>query len=199
MKHFTFNKETNSSTDFYWFNQAFSRDELDKIYHDLEFVPFERATVIGESESEGGIRRSNIKWIPYHDPHWSWLYEKLMSLAAIANKEMWGFDLHTAPEAIQYTEYDSNELGHYGWHMDIGPGEPSLRKVSITVQLSEADEYEGGDLQIWMGGDMDEAATGARGAGNVIIFPSYMPHRVSPVTKGIRRSFVLWLGGEHYK
>ena len=202
MKTFTFEQPKNNPTNFYWFQSAFSREELDKIYNELQDVPFQRASVIRESGDDAGsdpIRRSNIKWIPYDDPKWSWLYLKLMDLAEIANNEMWGFDLETAPEMIQYTEYDATELGHYGWHQDIGPGNPSLRKISITVQLSEADEYENGDLEIWQGGELEEAAIGPRGAGNVIIFPSYMPHRVSPVTRGIRRSFVLWLGGSHYK
>ena len=100
---------------------------------------------------------------------------------------------------IQYTEYDAAELGHYDWHQDIGPGQASARKVSLTVQLSGANEYEGGELQIWNGGDLADAESTPRGAGNVVIFPSYMPHRVSPVTRGIRRSFVLWVGGGHYK
>jgi PKHD-type hydroxylase len=73
----------------------------------------------------------------------------------------------------------------------------SLRKVSITVQLSDPSEYEGGDLDIWQGGK--EYITAPRGKGTVVIFPSYMMHRVSPVTVGTRRSFVLWLGGEHYR
>jgi PKHD-type hydroxylase len=195
-KEYAFTKKTDTNpTTFYWFNRAFSYEELNKIYNDLNNVPFERAAVINDN---GKVRRSNIKWIPKTE-QWDWLYFKLMELAQIANDECWQFDLHTAPEMIQYTEYDAEELGHYDWHQDIGPGVPSLRKVSITVQLSEADEYEGGDLHIWLGGDMSNSDIGPRGAGNVVIFPSYMPHRVAPVTKGIRRSFVLWLGGEHYK
>ena len=72
-----------------------------------------------------------------------------------------------------------------------------MRKVSITVQLSDTDDYEGGNLEIWSGGDNVKIAP--RGRGNVVIFPSYMMHRVTPVTKGTRKSFVLWVGGEHYR
>ena len=71
------------------------------------------------------------------------------------------------------------------------------RKISVTVQLSGPDEYEGGDLQIWSGGQYP--MTAPRGRGNVVIFPSFMMHRVTPVTSGTRKSFVLWLGGGHYK
>ena len=79
----------------------------------------------------------------------------------------------------------------------IGPGALSTRKVSITVQLSGSDEYEGGELEYWKGGQDIQKAP--RGKGVVFIFPSYMMHRVTPVTKGVRRSFVLWVGGGHYK
>ena len=82
-------------------------------------------------------------------------------------------------------------------HFPVKRGSSSKRKVSITVQLSEPDEYEGGDLEMWQGGS--SVCTAARGAGVVFIFPSYMMHRVTKVTKGTRRSFVLWVGGQHYK
>jgi PKHD-type hydroxylase len=80
--------------------------------------------------------------------------------------------------------------------MDCGPGELSTRKVSVTVQLSDSDEYEGGDLEFMRGSTAEQAP---RGKGVVVIFPSYMLHRVTPITKGIRKSFVIWLGGSHYR
>jgi len=102
------------------------------------------------------------------------------------------------PEQIQYTEYYGTNKGHYDWHMDLGSqGFMKFRKISVTVQLSDSNEYEGGDLQIWTGGQYP--MTAPRGKGNVVIFPSFMMHRVTPVTSGTRKSFVLWLGGEHYK
>ena len=135
---------------------------------------------------------------------WGWLYEKLIGLAHEANDETWNFDLVAAPEAIQYTEYYASEDGHYDWHQDIGVGElPSRRKVSITLQLSADDEYVGGELQLTGGGDgkgnIIESTTLPRGKGVGVLFPSYMMHRVSKVTKGVRRSLVLWVGGAHYR
>ena len=198
MKLYAFEKEHNDSMNYYWFENGFDRQELDTIYRMVETLPFEHAEILGTNDD---IRNSRVKWIP-QEPEWDWLYLKLMDMAKTANNELWQFEMHTAPEMIQYTEYLANENGKYDWHQDIGPGLPSLRKVSITVQLSEADEYEGGDLKIWMGGDLSDEmnlVTAPRGAGHVVVFPSYMPHCVTPVTKGIRRSFVIWLGGEHYK
>jgi PKHD-type hydroxylase len=75
----------------------------------------------------------------------------------------------------------------------------SKRKVSITVQLSDPSEYEGGDLQYFRGGNPDNADTVFKKKGYVFLFPSYMMHRVTPVTQGVRKSLVLWVGGEHYR
>jgi PKHD-type hydroxylase len=76
----------------------------------------------------------------------------------------------------------------------------SKRRISITVQLSDPEEYEGGTLQMFRGGNIEGPYIEAeKNAGCVFIFPSYMMHRVTPVTKGTRKSFVLWLGGGHYR
>ena len=83
-----------------------------------------------------------------------------------------------------------------GWHIDIGPGSINHRKISCTIQLSDPDEYEGGDLEIWTGGDFK---TIERKQGCAILFPSFLMHRVTPITKGTRRSIVLWMGGDSYK
>jgi PKHD-type hydroxylase len=192
-----YNQPYNDCQNYYWFNEGFSKEELNRIYEGVSNLPFKKAIIIGESEetTSSEIRSSSIKWIPKTN-EWLWVYKKLMDLSTEANK-IWGFDLISADEEIQYTEYYDKNEGHYDWHQDIGPGSPSHRKVSITVQLSDSDEYEGGDLQIWSGGQNIQNA--ARGAGVVVIFPSYMMHRVTKVTKGTRRSFVLWVGGSHYK
>ena len=190
-----FKQEENDPQNYYWYQKGFSKEELDKIYKDLENVPFKKATTLS-GESDKTVRSSRVKWIP-RDKNWNWLYSKLMEMAVTANDANWKFDLVSAEELIQYTEYLAEDEGHYTWHQDIGPGMASLRKVSITVQLSEASEYDGGNLEIWRGGN--NVVTTEKNAGVVMIFPSYMMHRVSKVTKGKRRSFVLWVGGQHYK
>ena len=197
MKVYTYDSPRNQATDFYYFDKGFSEEELDKISKMTNRLPFHGATTAaGEIDS----RKSKLKWIP-QDEEWEWLYEKLMYFAKLANEEMWNFDLTSAPESIQYTEYHGTDQGEYGWHQDIGPNELSARKISITVQLSDDNEYEGGELLFWMGGNSLENnnITAPRGKGTVVLFPSYVVHAVKPVTKGIRKSFVLWLGGGHYK
>jgi PKHD-type hydroxylase len=191
-------KEDVNLQNYYWYKEGFTKEELNKIYEGVAKLPFNDATVFGSDNFEvlKEIRSSSVKWIPKNE-EWMWLYEKLMGYASTANNEVWKFNLISAQELIQYTEYYDTAEGHYDWHQDIGPGIGSQRKVSITVQLSEADEYEGGDLEMWSGGN--HVAVAERGAGVVFIFPSYMMHRVTKVTKGTRRSFVLWVGGDHYR
>jgi len=184
---------------YYFFKAGFSQEELDAIYKGVAQIPFRTAsTGLDEDNTPSDIRISSIKWIPKTND-WGWLYGRLFQMAKEANDALWHFDLITAIDDVQYTEYYAENGGHYSWHQDIGPGVLSKRKVSITVQLSDSDEYEGGDLELFVGGEVDNAIKAPRGKGVVFIFPSFMMHRVTPVTKGTRRSFVLWVGGSHYK
>ena len=130
--------------DWYIINDVFNNEEYKKLFYNLENIPFQKGAQGSDIDQyKDSHRRSNIKWIPKKGP-WSWLYKKLSGIAQIANKECWNFDLHSIVESIQYTEYSSQDKGHYGWHLDIGNGPPSLRKISITIQLSSPEEYEGG-------------------------------------------------------
>ena len=197
----------NDPENYHYFNNAFSKEEIKKIISDCDSLPdVNRATTEdGEQKSEDGglARTSMIKWIPETEK-WHWLYDKLLDLAIKANKEKWRFDLVSSLELIQYTEYHASECGQYDWHQDVGEGDlQSKRKVSITVQLSDDDEYEGGEFMILKGGSgtgkLENFYTCPRNKGNVIIFPSYKVHRVAPVTKGVRKSLVLWIGGSHFR
>ena len=187
---------TANQTNYYWFQEGFTPEELARIEElttELDFVKGQ--TESGDTDPQ--MRNSQIKWVPF-SPETKWIYDKLGDYAWEANKEMFQFDIDYMPENIQYTEYYGSDEGGYEWQMDIGSTDNmNLRKISITVQLSDSDEYEGGDLQLWMGGT--QPYTAPRGKGNVIVFPSFMLHRVTPVTKGTRKSFVIWLGGGHYK
>jgi len=177
---------------YYWYKNAFSSEKLEKLEKLIADLPFKDADTFGGKTE---MRRSKIKWL-YQTSDFDWLYDDMLKLASEANDKLWNFNLVSSLEAIQYTEYHSDDLGHYDWHQDIGPGNASKRKVSITIQLSDSEDYIGGDLQIWKGGN--DIQNCPRGAGVGVIFPSYMMHRVTEVTKGVRKSLVLWLGGQHY-
>ena len=193
---YNFDREATDPTNYYFFEEGFTQEELDKIAKGIESLEENKAQTVGGGKDD--VRSSKVRWIP-QDTNWWWLYEKLHDMAVEANNCLWKFDLTSLSEKIQYTEYHAEEGGHYTWHQDIGPGDMSVRKISITVQLSDPSEYEGGDLELWTAGSEEHATKAHKGAGSVFMFPSYMLHRVTPITKGTRRSFVLWLGGSHYR
>jgi PKHD-type hydroxylase len=184
---------------YYYFKAGFSNEELDKIYRDVAFLPFQEGKTGADSDgNDKKMRTSQIKWI-HPSQQWEWLYDKLMNMIIEANENLWHFNITSILDAIQYTEYHASENGHYGWHQDLGSGMLSTRKISVTVQLSDPSEYDGGDLEYFIGGDPENPIKVERNKGLVFIFPSFMMHRVTPVTRGVRRSFVLWIGGEHFK
>ena len=181
--------------DYYWFKDGFTPQELQTIEGMTQQIQFEDAvTGEGEQSRVSDYRKSRIKWCPQNQ-EWAWVYEKLHNMIVEANNKMWKFDLSTMYEQIQYTEYYGNNEGGYEWHMDCGIEIQNQRKISVTVQLSDSDEYEGGDLEFNIGRKL----TAQRGIGTAVIFPSFYLHRVTPVTSGIRKSFVLWVGGEPYR
>jgi len=186
-------KEDINQTNYYWFENGFTTQEIDTIVNGSLEYEFQKAIIMDEGNTDK-FRKSNIKWLPF-DSKWEWVIDKIMSQVTEANKTIWNFDLKSIIDNIQYTEYEGNG-GHYDWHLDIGPGSISHRKISITIQLSDPEEYVGGDLQIMTG---SEYTTVPRGKGTVVIFPSFLLHRVVPLTSGNRKSLVLWVGGGHYK
>jgi PKHD-type hydroxylase len=180
-------------TCYYWFETGFSSEEVNLIVKNAKNYESQKATIIGE-DKENTIRKSNIKWLPVND-EWNWVYNRVSNQIMEANKALWQFNLHTIIDNIQYTEYEGNG-GHYDWHLDIGPRSINHRKVSVVVQLSDPDDYVGGNLELHPGSNSFAIP---RGKGTVVVFPSFLLHRVTPLTSGLRRSLVLWAGGEPYK
>ena len=180
-------------TCYYWFETGFSSEEVNLIVKNAKNYESQKATIIGE-DKENTIRKSNIKWLPVND-EWNWVYDRVSNQIMEANKALWQFNLHTIIDNIQYTEYEGNG-GHYDWHLDIGPRSINHRKVSVVIQLSDPDDYVGGNLELHPGSNSFAVP---RGKGTVVVFPSFLLHRVTPLTSGLRRSLVLWAGGEPYK
>jgi len=118
-----------------------------------------------------------------------WVFEKLLAIVTAANKEFYQFDINQF-NAVQISKYEVGE--YYHDHLDIGPGVLGNRKLSLTLQLSDADSYEGGDLVL----DFSDF-TASREIGSVTIFPSFLKHGVRLITKGTRYSLVAWVSGEH--
>jgi PKHD-type hydroxylase len=156
-------------------------------------------------------RRSNIVWLDDQ-----WIYKEIAPIVRDANKKAgWNFDYDFA-ERIQFTKYESTMKGHYGWHCDSfkkpyeNKDDPMsygrIRKLSVTISLVDGSEYEGGNLEFdFKNNDPDndsntkKLCTEIRPKGSVVVFPSFVWHRVTPVTKGTRYSMVVWNLGYPYK
>ena len=179
-----------NQTNYYRFFKAVPEDVIDKLRENLDTKELSDAQ-IGDNGGEVNKtkRRSKVFWLPKTDEFLT-IYKTFHELIGKCNSEFYKFHLTEITEHIQYTVYNSDDQGYYDWHIDMGP-DKAHRKLSLVCQLSDPSEYEGGELQINTGHIMIPE----KDKGTVILFPSYLLHRVTPVTKGTRRSLVLWIEG----
>ena len=121
--------------------------------------------------------------------------ERLLDFIKFINKEYYKFDIdRTIDEEITLVEY--GEGNHINWHSDIGLGELSRRKLSCVIQLNNSEEYDEGNLQFF-NKSTDVEKMRKKGAG--IIFPSFLQHRVTEITKGQRNVLVCFMHGQPFK
>jgi PKHD-type hydroxylase len=137
-------------------------------------------------------RRSIIRWLTRNEQT-QFVYDRVAAAVTAANEQVFGFALTGFLHALQYTEYDKD--GKFDWHMDFGSGPMNCRKISVTVLLSASHEFEGGQFETLTYGQPKAAAIDL---GDAIIFPSYIVHRVTPISLGSRRSLVAWIYGPSY-
>ena len=182
---------------------AFPPDFCDRVIDEGERLPHDPTGSIGLGEDNRlnvEMRSTELGFIP-KQPMYRWLYEHIQNCANSGNLTHWNFRL-TDIEPLQYGVYKPGQ--HYGWHADQhpvpykdGPLKGLTRKLTISVQLSDGDEYEGGEFEFREPGrdDKVESVEGLRTRGSVVMFPSFVLHRVTPVTAGVRRSLVCWVVG----
>lgn len=177
-------------------SKAFTPEECKQIIEYANTLPREQGKVQSSQTVDGAIhekRKANLSWIePNADT--AWIYNRLTYLALELNKTFFNFDLYGFMENLQFTEYNEPG-GTYGFHTDKTYNNIP-RKLSLSLQLSDASEYEGGELQVHTFNDnecMDKTQ------GTLLAFPSYVVHRVKPVTKGTRYSLVGWITGKPFK
>jgi predicted 2-oxoglutarate/Fe(II)-dependent dioxygenase YbiX len=140
------------------------------------------------------IRRSQVVLLGDENKY-NWIYERLWAAAQECNRLFFCVDLAGVEANIQLARYDSTDRGFYDWHTDFAGLRP-LRKISISIQLSRPEDYEGGDLEL-LYSNQPQRLDRARGA--FIAFPSFMLHRVTPVTRGTRWSLVAWILGARWR
>ena len=123
--------------------------------------------------------------------------DRLIEIIRISNIDQFDFDLRAFAESPQVARYDASDNGHFAWHSDVGEGILARkRKLTLVLQLSEPDSYEGGDLEVMPSAQILSAN---RGQGCVSVFPSFTLHQVAPVQSGVCYSLTLWAHGPVFR
>lgn len=143
------------------------------------------------------IRITDVCWL-YPKPEVAHIWLKITDTIAEVNRQFYHFDLTGVYEPIQLATYTSDKKSHYSWHADTGVSTTAApRKLSMALLLNDPSEFEGGAFEIFnSAGDIEKLELKK---GRAWFFPSFVTHRVTPVTKGVRKSAVLWVGGPAFK
>lgn len=181
----------------YW-DDAFTDKELDDILAYCRKFDLERALTFEENNKldvNTDRRRSQIRFHTRNEDT-AWMFDRLNFIITAANEQFYNFNLN-GYESFQYTEYKSDDLGYYDWHMDmcLGHDEGNMietRKLSMSLCLN--DDFDGGEFLINNGSE-DEPLKVPTKKGRAILFPSWMIHSVTPVTRGMRSTLVVWVMG----
>ena len=150
------------------------------------------STVNNLITKEDTIRQSTISWIPFDKMQP--VYNDINDFIQRINRNHFGFENIQITEEAQVSSYSKGQF--YEWHTDTRTNmqeEPPVRKLSMTLLLNDPSEFEGGNLEI----ANNEFVPMKQG--HATIFASFLQHRVSPITRGVRKSLVMWFGGEPFK
>ena len=180
---------------FAYATNCFDQKEIDQI------IQIGKGRYGGKAELENGFSNSSIRncmisWIEADDESKD-VFVKLSEIVNTLNDRFYKYDL-TEMESLQYTEYSSETSDFYTSHSDDGYKFNLFRKLSVSVQLSNADEYNGGDL-VFYRNTLSEGTIAPKGKGTVIVFPSFVIHEVQKITAGSRKSLVTWVNGPRFK
>jgi predicted 2-oxoglutarate/Fe(II)-dependent dioxygenase YbiX len=170
----------------------FSDAEIERLI--AEHAPLIEEAKLGAGAKAAHVRRSQVVFLGIEDKY-RWLYERIGAAVAECNRRYFDVDIRGVEPNIQLARYDSSDRGFYDWHTDFAGYRP-LRKLSVSVQLSRSEDYEGGDLELMLTG---QPAAVSRAKGALIVFPSFTLHRVAPVTRGTRWSLVAWILGPRWR
>jgi len=175
----------------------FSAAELDRLEHHCDGLTLEQARVTGDGYSS--IRSTKVAWVHRDTEATETLYQKMEQIVLRLNTEHFRSEL-SGLTTLQHAVYSQSEAGYFDWHIDYGrdsndPGQEP-RKITLSLQLSDAESYDGCDLEIRAAHLIDVAP---RRRGTLVAFRANALHRVTPITRGIRKSLVAWAAGPEYR
>jgi len=173
---------------YYRWEEIIKAEECNAIINEFKDSDYTEGKVKNGSQD---ARCASIHWV---DPR-NLLNRAIQSFMLEANNKLFNYAMETS-EILQFGKYGVG--GKYDWHQDASmANEEKHRKLSTTVQLSNPEDYEGGDFQFFSGAQEPEDLK-IRKQGSVVVFDSRDWHRLTPVTKGIRYSLVLWSSGRRF-
>ena len=188
----SWNFELDNTNLYAFWNNAFSKEECQSIIN----IAKDKGLIEGKTKGyTKDVRESQVSWL-YPIDDMDWVFRRVTDITLNLNERFFKFDLFGLNEGFQFTNYEAPS-GKYGKHVDRGMNMP-VRKLSISIQLTDPEEYEGGELKLYDGDDK-EAQVMDKTQGTLIIFPSYVLHEVMPITKGTRNSLVTWITGKQFK
>jgi len=171
----------------------FTPEECDKVIALASNDYSHKASVGTDGQGSVALNVRNVnKYSIHYTEENAWIFDKIARAVATANAEYYKYEIMGITHGIELLHYEGSEQGHYDWHTDVGPGGSSTRKISVSVQLTDSDKYEGGNLEVNCNGQVLQAV---KEKGSISLFPSYALHRVSPVTSGERWVLVIWIHG----
>lgn len=189
----SWNFELDQTNLFAFWNNAFSKEECQTIINIAKDKGLIKGTTFNDDKTKN-VRDSKISWL-YSSDNIDWVFRRVTDITLNLNERFFKFDLFGINEGFQFTNYEAPS-GKYGKHVDRGMNMP-VRKLSISIQLTNPEEYEGGELKLYDG--EEEGTVMSKEQGTLVIFPSYVLHEVMPVTKGTRNSLVTWVTGKKFK
>ncbi len=175
----------------------FSAAELERVERHCDSLALEQARVTGDGYNS--IRSTKVAWVHRNSGVTESLYDKMEQIVLRLNVEHFRSDL-SGLTTLQHAIYSQLEAGYFDWHIDYGrdsndPGQEP-RKITLSLQLSDAEAYDGCDLEIRAAHLIDVAP---RQRGALVAFRANALHRVTPITRGIRKSLVAWAAGPEYR
>jgi PKHD-type hydroxylase len=179
---------------------ALNEEQLNKTIELCSSLTLDSA-IVAQKPQVGmpGQRISEVGWILLSEQT-LWLFNEISFYLEELNIQFFGMDIYGFNQ-IQYTEYDASYSGKYDWHCDVQYAKsehPGLhRKLSITIPLN--DDFEGGKFQLTTTAESGDVIEPTLPRGSMLLFPSHITHRITPVTKGRRKSLVIWVVGPKLK
>ena len=197
---------------FYVFPRAISKKECEKLLdYCIKNTELKEASVLNKGQSDAddvrigrtdpSIRITDIAFVEPDGNEDNKVNEVAWDFLNEANTRQFNYEIESY-QLVQFARY--RDGGHYGWHRDVNESAISpngeMRKLSLTLCLTDSKEYEGGELQFFNGERPEKqmVINDIQDQGSVIVFDSRDWHRVTPVTKGTRYSLVCWSVGPNF-